>query len=213
MMPVEKTIIAKNAFANLNIKNTLGVYLADKNYKVLRIAEASKYPHVTYFFDGGKELEIRNTKKLIVPRKNVLTYDLYPAMSSYEVTDELLSCLDQFDFVVLNFANCDMVGHTGNFQATIEAVEAVDDNLGRIYKYVKQLDGLLIVTSDHGNAELMFDKEGNVITSHTCSSVPFILCDKNYKLHDGSLKDIAPTILSLLNEKIPEEMTGKKLFN
>lgn len=212
MMPVEKTIIATNAFPNIEAKNTLGVYLSEKGYKVLRLAEASKYPHVTYFFDGGLELDLKGTEKIIVPRKEVPTYDAYPKMSSYEVTDKLLEELENFDVVILNFANCDMVGHTGNFKATVEAVEAVDDNLGRIWKRIEEIGGTLLVTADHGNAELMFDEQGHMITSHTCNKVPFIICDESYTVNEGSLKDIAPTILRLLEESVPTEMTGSTLI-
>ncbi len=212
MMPVEKTIVTTNAFPTIEAKNTLGVYLSEKGYKVLRLAEASKYPHVTYFFDGGLELDLEGTKKIIVPRKNVPTYDAYPKMSSYEVTDKLIEELENFDVVILNFANCDMVGHTGNFKATVEAVEAVDENLGKIYQKVKEIGGTLLVTADHGNAEVMFDEQGHIITSHTCNKVPFIICDENYTVKEGSLKDIAPTILTLLKEPVPEAMTGTSLI-
>lgn len=210
MMPVEKSIIATNAFHELQITNSLGKYLSKKGYHVLRMAEASKYPHVTYFFDGGLELELEGTDKIIIARKDVATYDLYPAMSSYEMTDRLLEIMDQYDVIILNFANCDMVGHTGNFEATVKAVEAVDDNLGRIKQKIDALGGLLIVTADHGNAECMI-KDGQVITSHTCNKVPFIICDQNQTLKNGKLGDIAPTLLTLMEEDIPEEMTGEPL--
>lgn len=210
MMPVEKTIITTNAFHELDVTNPLGVYLSEKKFHVLRMAEASKYPHVTYFFDGGLELELEGTDKVIIPRKNVATYDLYPAMSSYEMTDKLLEIIADYDVVILNFANCDMVGHTGNFDATVQAVEAVDENLGRIKKKVDELGGLLIVTADHGNAECML-QDGKVITSHTCNKVPFIICKKDVTVKDGNLSDIAPTMLSLMNLEIPKEMTGKRL--
>lgn len=213
MMPVEHTIISTPAFQPAQLNNTLGTYLSDKDYKVLRIAEASKYPHVTYFFDGGLELELKGTDKVIIPRKNVETYDLYPAMSSYEITDKLLEIMDKYDVVILNFANCDMVGHTGNFDATIKAVEAVDENIGRIKKKVDELGGLFIVTADHGNAEYMIDEKGNVITSHTCNPVPFIICNQNYEVKDGKLGDIAPTLLQIINCNIPKEMTGYVLCN
>lgn len=212
MMPVEHTIISTPAFIMPKLDRTLGMYLAEKNYKVLRIAEASKYPHVTYFFDGGLELELKGTDKIIVPRKDVATYDLYPAMSSYEVTDQLLKVINQYDVVILNFANCDMVGHTGNFEATVKAVEAVDENVGRIKKKVDELGGLLIVTADHGNAEYMENEEGEIITSHTCNLVPFIVCDKVYQVKNGKLGDIAPTILEIMQEDIPSEMTGNVLI-
>ncbi len=212
MMPVEASIICHNAFPHVEVPDSLGVYLSKCHKKVLRIAEASKYPHVTYFFDGGKELELEGTDKIIVPRKNVATYDLAPRMSADEVTDQLLARMDQYDVVILNFANCDMVGHTGNLEATIQAVEAVDENLGRIYQKVKELEGLLIVTADHGNSELMLDDENHVITSHTTNLVPFIMTDSKYRLRDGKLGDIAPTILEVMNLPQPEVMTGVSLI-
>ncbi len=206
MMSVEKSILANPAFPPLSVENPLGVILSEKGYKVLRIAEASKYPHVTYFFDGGEERTLENTDCLIVPRKDVATYDMYPAMSSFELTDKLLEVMGQYDVIILNFANCDMVGHTGNYPKVIEAVEAVDKNLGRIYEKVNELDGTLLVTADHGNAEYMFDEDGHVITSHTCNKVPFILCQDDIKIKKGSLANIAGTILSLLKEDAPIEM-------
>ena len=211
MLPVEKTIISTPAFHIPEVNNSLGVYLSKNNKKVLRIAEASKYPHVTYFFDGGKELELNNTDKIIVPRKNVATYDLAPEMSAYEITDKLLAIMDQYDVIILNFANCDMVGHTGNLDAAIKAVETVDECIGKLYQKIKELNGLMIITADHGNCELMIDEEDNVITTHTTNKVPFIICDNNYQVKDGKLGDIAPTILKLINLEVPEEMTGNSL--
>lgn len=212
MMPVERTIVGTSAFKNLDLSNTLGIYLSNQGKKVLRIAEASKYPHVTYFFDGGLELDLPGTDKIIVPRKEVATYDLAPRMSADEVTEKLLEVMDQYDVVVLNFANCDMVGHTGNLQAAIEAVEAVDENLGKIYQKVSALGGLLLVTADHGNCELMLDDNDQVITSHTTNKVPFIICQEGLEVKDGKLGDIAPTMLALMGLEIPEEMTGEKLI-
>lgn len=212
MMPVERTIVGTSAFKNLDLSNTLGIYLSNQGKKVLRIAEASKYPHVTYFFDGGLELDLPGTDKIIVPRKEVATYDLAPRMSADEVTEKLLEVMDQYDVVILNFANCDMVGHTGNLQAAIEAVEAVDENLGKIYQKVLELGGLLLVTADHGNCELMLDDNDQVITSHTTNKVPFIICQEGLEVKDGKLGDIAPTMLALMGLEIPEEMTGEKLI-
>lgn len=212
MMPVEKSIVCTNAFHTPDVTNSLGEYLSKNNKKVLRIAEASKYPHVTYFFDGGKEMELAGTDKIIVPRKDVATYDLAPEMSAREITDKLLTIMDSYDVIILNFANCDMVGHTGNLDAAIKAVETVDECIGRLYEKIKELEGLMIVTADHGNCELMIDEEENVITSHTTNKVPFIICDENYQVKDGKLGDIAPTILKIMNLEIPEEMTGNSLI-
>ncbi len=213
MMPVEKTIICKNIFSHILVENPLGVYLANLNKKVLRIAEASKYPHVTYFFDGGKELELPNTDKIIVPRKDVETYDLAPRMSADEITEKLIEIVENYDLVILNYANCDMVGHTGNFKKTIEAVACVDENVLKLYNKIKEIDGLLIITADHGNAELMIDENSNVITSHTTNPVPFIICSNAYHLKDGGkLADIAPTILDIMHLEKPVEMTGESLL-
>lgn len=212
MMPVEKSIITTNAFHTPDVTNNLGEYLSKNNKKVLRIAEASKYPHVTYFLDGGKEMELPNTDKIIVPRKNVATYDMAPEMSAYEITDKLLEIIGNYDVIILNFANCDMVGHTGNLEAAIKAVETVDECIGKLYKKIQELNGLMIVTADHGNCELMIDDNNNVITSHTTNKVPFIICDNNYQVKDGKLADIAPTILNIINLEIPKEMTGEILI-
>lgn len=212
MMPVEKTIISTPAFNIPEVTNCLGVYLSNCDKKVLRIAEASKYPHVTYFFDGGKELTLPKTDKIIIPRKDVATYDLAPEMSANEITDKLLEVMSDYDVIILNFANCDMVGHTGDLNATIKAVETVDYNIGRLYQKIKELDGLMIVTADHGNCELMIDENDNVITSHTTNQVPFIICNNNYQVKDGKLGDIAPTILKIMSLPIPKEMTGDILI-
>ena len=140
----------------------------------------------------------------------VATYDLQPEMSANQVTNSLLKELDNdYDFVILNFANCDMVGHTGDMKATIKAVETVDNNLGKIYDKVKSLNGLLLVTADHGNAEYMIDSMGEPFTAHTTNKVPFIVCRMCYEVKEGKLGDIAPTMLSLANLDIPKEMTGK----
>lgn len=212
MMPVEKTVISEPAFHTPTIKNSLGEYLSNKEKKVLRIAEASKYPHVTYFFDGGKELELPGTNKIIVPRKDVATYDMAPEMSANEITDRLLLEMDKYDVIILNFANGDMLGHTGNLEAAIKGIETIDYNIGRLYQKIKELDGTMIITADHGNCELMIDDDDNIITSHTTSLVPFIICNNKYKLKNGKLADIAPTILEIMNIEIPEEMEGYSLI-
>lgn len=213
MMGVEDSIICTNAYHHVEVKNSLGVYLSKCGKKVLRIAEASKYPHVTYFFDGGDDLSLEGTDKIIVPRKDVPTYDLAPRMSADEITDKLIQVIDNYDVVILNYANCDMVGHTGNFDATVDAVDAVLENLERLYKKVMDINGILLVTADHGNADVMFDDVGNIITSHTTSLVPFIVTSDKYKVHDGKLGDIAPTILDILDLDKPSEMTGVSLID
>jgi len=212
MMPVVESVIAEHAFEDPNLKNILGEYLEKNGLSQLRIAETEKYAHVTFFFDGGKEADYQNEKKLLIPSPKVATYDLKPEMSANEVTDALLDEINNYDVVILNFANGDMVGHTGVLDAAIKAVETVDYNLGRIYKKVKELGGVMIITADHGNCEEMLDKNGNVLTAHTTNFVPLIITNDNLELKDGKLGDIAPTMLDILNLEIPKEMTGTSLI-
>lgn len=213
MMTPEHTVISTPAFPPMHLTNTLGEYAASKGLKVLRIAEASKYPHVTYFFDGGEEKDLPNTDKIIVPRKDVATYDLYPKMSAYEVADKLIDVMDKYDLIILNFANCDMVGHTGKFDKVEEAVKAVDENIKRLYDTATKEGFTMFITADHGNAEIMIDDKDEVITSHTTSPVPFIITDDNVeKISSGKLGDIAPTILDYMGLDIPKEMTGNQLI-
>ena len=213
MMPVSDEVICNNAFELQKLDNTLGEYLSKNHKTQLRIAETEKYAHVTYFFDGGVEKDLDGCKRILVNSPKVATYDLKPEMSAYEVTDKLIKELDNhLDVVILNFANGDMVGHTGNLDAAIKAIETVDDCVGKIYKKLEEIGGILIVTADHGNSEVMIDDNGNIITSHTTNKVPFIITDKSIKLEDGKLADIAPTILYILGLDIPEEMTGNILI-
>lgn len=212
MMP-EHTVISTPVFPPMHLTNTLGEYAASKGLKVLRIAEASKYPHVTYFFDGGEEKDLPNTDKIIVPRKDVATYDLYPKMSAYEVADKLIETMEKYDLIILNFANCDMVGHTGKFDKVEEAVRAVDENIKRLYDTATKEGFTMFITADHGNAEIMIDDKDEIITSHTTSPVPFIITDNNIeKINSGKLGDIAPTILDYMGLDIPVEMTGNRLI-
>lgn len=214
MLPVVESVKAPHAFDDPSLKNILGEYIANKGLSQLRIAETEKYAHVTFFFDGGKEEDYPNERKILIPSPKVATYDLKPEMSIEEVTQALLNELstNKYDLIILNFANCDMVGHTGSLEAAIKAVEAVDKNLGKLYQKIQELNGLMIVTADHGNCELMIDENDNVITSHTTNKVPFIICNENYKPKDGKLGDIAPTILKIMDLEIPEEMTGNSLI-
>lgn len=213
MMMPEHTVISTPAFPPMHLTNTLGEYAASKGLKVLRIAEASKYPHVTYFFDGGEEKDLPNTDKIIVPRKDVATYDLYPKMSAYEVADKLIGTMEKYDLIILNFANCDMVGHTGKFDKVEEAVRAVDENIKRLYDAAIEKGFTMFITADHGNAEIMIDDKDEIITSHTTSPVPFIITDNNIeKINNGKLGDIAPTILDYMELDIPKEMTGNDLL-
>ncbi len=208
LMPVSNEVICTNAFELNNLSNTLGEVVADNNLKQLRIAETEKYAHVTYFLDGGKELELKNCDRLLIPSPKVATYDLKPEMSANKITEEILKVMNNYDLIILNFANGDMVGHTGNLDAAIKAVETLDKCVEKIYE---NLEGTLIITADHGNCEEMIDENSNILTSHTTNKVPFLIT-KDYNLQDGKLADIAPTILNLLNIEIPKEMTGQNLI-
>ena len=212
MLPVVASVKAEHAFNDLKLENILGEYLAKKGLSQLRIAETEKYAHVTFFFDGGKEMDYEKEKKILIPSPKVATYDLKPEMSANEVTEALLPEIENFDVIILNFANGDMLGHTGVIDAAIQGVETVDKNIGKIYKRIKELDGIMLVTADHGNCEEMLDEEGNVITSHTTNLVRMIITKEGLELKDGKLGDIAPTMLDLLELEIPEEMTGESLL-
>ena len=212
MMPVSDEVICKNAYGHEKLDNTLGEYLSQKGLKQLRIAETEKYAHVTYFFDGGVEKELDGCDRILIPSPKVATYDLKPEMSAYEITDTLLDKLKNYDITILNFANGDMVGHTGVFDATVKAVEVVDECIGKLYKKCEELGYTFIITADHGNSDYMLDDNDNIITSHSTSKVPFIVTDTKYTLNNGKLADIAPTILDVMGIKIPKEMTGESLI-
>lgn len=212
MFPVTETVKAPHAFNDLDLKNILVDYLHKFKKSQLRLSETEKFPHVTFFFDGGREVSYDDMKKIIVPSPKVATYDLKPAMSVYEVTDEFLKEAANFDVVIMNLANGDMVGHTGNYDAAKQAVEDMDKCLAKIYNEVMKLDGILIIIADHGNCDMMWDSNHNSVTSHTTNPVPCIITKENIELEDGKLADIAPTMLYLLNLPIPSEMTGKVLI-
>jgi len=213
MFHVSDELISLTAFNHQSLDNMFGPYISSLGLKQLRIAETEKYAHVTYFFDGGKELELPGKDQILVSSPKVATYDLDPEMSAYEVTDKLLDAIDKniYDVIILNLANGDMVGHTGSIPATIKAVETVDKCVGRIFDKVSLSNGLLILTADHGNSDYMLDDNERVVTSHSTSKVPFIITDSKYTLKDGKLADIAPTMLSILGLKIPTEMDGNVL--
>lgn len=214
MMPVTDSVLCSHAFDHQDLKMTMGTYLCEKGLKQLRIAETEKYAHVTYFYDGGLEKEFAGMKKILIPSPKVATYDMKPEMSAKEVTDILLNELekDYYDVVILNYANGDMVGHTGNYDAALVAVEFLDQCLRRLYDKIKEKDGILIVTADHGNCDIMKDSQNFSVTSHTTSLVPFIVTKNNIKLNNGKLSDIAPTMIELLNLEKPNEMTGNSLI-
>ena len=212
MYPVTETVKSKRAFEDLDLKNILVDYLHDNGISQLRIAETEKYPHVTFFFDGGKEIEYDDMKKILIPSPKVATYDLKPEMSVYEVTDAFLKEVENYDVTIMNLANGDMVGHTGVYEAAVKAVEDMDVCITKIYNKVQELNGTLIIIADHGNCDVMWDEEGKPVTSHTTNPVPCIITKENIELNDGKLADISPTILDLIGIKIPKEMTGKSLI-
>ena len=214
MMNVRDTVVCDVAFTLEQLNNTFGEWISKAGLKQLRIAETEKYNHVTYFFDGNKNIDYRGEKKILIESPKVKTYDLAPEMSAKKITNTLLNELDnnEYDYVILNFANCDMVGHTGVLSAAISAVETVDECIGKIYNKIQEKHGLLVITADHGNSEYMIDEDGNPYTAHTTNKVPFIVCSTKYKLKNGKLADIIPTIFKINNLNIPSEMTGDILI-
>jgi len=209
----------KIAFKPQTLTNTLGEYLAKSGLKQLRIAETEKYAHVTFFFNGGVEKANENEDRELISSPKVATYDLKPEMSAYEVTEKVLEKIDQdeYDVIILNFANCDMVGHTGVFDAAVTAVKAVDECVGKVIDKILSIGGNAIITADHGNADKMVSEDGSPFTAHTTNVVPFIVVGeqfKDVKLRDGGiLADVAPTLLDMIGLPVPQEMTGKSLIN
>ncbi len=201
-------------FGKQNIDMTLGEFISKKGGKQLRIAETEKYPHVTFFFSGGREDEFEGESRILINSPKVATYDMQPEMSAYLVTDALEKELNAktYDFICLNYANCDMVGHTGEYQAIIDAVQAVDKSLSRTVETAKENGYDLIIIADHGNAEKALNEDGSVNTAHTVGSVPIIYVGNKFqKVEAGILADIAPTICKVMDLEIPEQMTGKAL--
>ena len=205
----------KVAFEPQSLTNTFGEYIADKGLTQLRIAETEKYAHVTFFFNGGVEAEFAGEERALIPSPQVATYDLKPAMSAFEVADEAVSRIKsgKYDVIVLNFANCDMVGHTGMMNAAIQAVEAVDECVGKVIDALMEMNGIALITSDHGNADQMVDyTTKGAFTAHTTNVVPLILVGSDKKLRVGRLADLAPTMLDLIGLDKPSEMTGESLL-
>ena len=194
------------AWPRVAVKNGLGEYLSSLSLTQLRIAETEKYAHVTFFFNGGVEKQYPGEDRVLVPSPKVATYDLQPEMSAYEVCDKCVERINSgaYDVVILNFANCDMVGHTGVLEAAVKAVETVDTCVGRVVEATLKMGGIAMITADHGNAEVM--------TAHTTNPVPFILCGAGTELRTGRLADIAPTILDVMGLACPPEMDGKSLI-
>ena len=204
------------AFKKEELKNTFGEYISNKGLTQLRIAETEKYAHVTFFFNGGEEKQYKGEDRILVPSPKVETYDLKPEMSACEVTDKVVEAInsEKYDCIILNYANPDMVGHTGNLEAAIKAIETIDKCVGRVVEAVQKQEGVLLITADHGNAEQMIDyKTGEPHTAHTTNPVPLILVGmEEAKLKEGKLADIAPTMLDIMHLEKPEEMTGESLL-
>lgn len=206
---------AQVAYENDNLKNTIGEVLASNGKTQLRIAETEKYPHVTFFMSGGREEKFDGEERILIASPKVATYDLKPEMSAYEVTDALLAAIaaDKFDGIILNFANPDMVGHSGMLEPTIKAIEVVDECLGKVVDALLEKGGAAIITADHGNSDEVVTLEGNPMTAHTTNPVPVIVTKPNLMLRNGGiLADLAPTMLELLEVSQPIEMTGKSLI-
>ena len=202
------------AYPRQAVRNGLGEYLSNLGLTQLRIAETEKYAHVTFFFNGGVETQFPGEDRVLVPSPKVATYDLQPEMSAYEVCDKCVERIESgaYDVIILNFANCDMVGHTGVFDAAVKAVETVDECVGRVVDATMKMGGIAMITADHGNAETMTQEDGSPMTAHTTDLVPFILCGAGSELRQGRLADIAPTILDVMGLAAPEEMDGQTLI-
>lgn len=210
-----ETVEGEVAFKSVNLDNTLGEVLSQNQLNQLRIAETEKYPHVTFFFSGGREEKFPGEERILIDSPKVATYDLQPEMSVFGVTDALLEEIkaDKHDVIILNFANPDMVGHSGKLEPTIKAIEAVDECLGKVVDAITEKDGAAVITADHGNSDEVITLEGNPMTAHTTNPVPVIVTKQGAELrNDGILADLSPTLLDLLKVKQPEQMTGKTLI-
>jgi len=202
------------AWPHKEVKNGLGEYLSSLGLTQLRIAETEKYAHVTFFFNGGVEMQYPGEDRVLVASPKVATYDLQPEMSAYEVCDKCVDRIEsgEYDVIILNYANCDMVGHTGVLDAAVKAVETVDECVGKVVEATLKMGGIAMITADHGNAECMAQPDGSPMTAHTTNVVPFILCGAGSELRPGRLADIAPTILDVMGLACPPEMDGKSLI-
>lgn len=204
------------AFKKESLTNTFGEYISKHDLTQLRIAETEKYAHVTFFFNGGEEKQYEGEDRILIPSPKVETYDLKPEMSALEVTEKVIEAIEskKYDSIILNYANPDMVGHTGNLEAAIKAIETIDECLGRVLDAISKVEGIVLITADHGNSEQMIDyKTGEPHTAHTTNPVPLILVGmENVQLKEGKLADLAPTMLDIMNLEKPEEMTGESLL-
>ena len=204
------------AFKPQELTNTFGKYIAENGLTQLRIAETEKYAHVTFFFNGGVETPYKNEERDLIASPKVATYDLQPEMSAYKVCDKVVEEIKsgKFDVIILNYANCDMVGHTGVFDAAVKAVEAVDACVGKTVDAILEMGGVAMITADHGNADQMLEEDGvSPFTAHSCNPVPFCVVGYPCTLHEGRLADIAPTMLQVLGLPQPAEMDGKSLMD
>ena len=204
-------------FKKDNVDNTLAQYLASQGKRQLHIAETEKYAHVTFFFNGGREEPFENEDRILVPSPKVATYDLKPEMSAYEVKDKLVEAIKEtkYDFIVVNYANGDMVGHTGVYDAIVKAVETIDNCLHDTVEAAKEANYEIIIIADHGNCDNAINKDGTPNTAHSLNPVPFIFVsnNKNATVNDGRLADVAPSILQIMELAQPTEMTGTGLIN
>ena len=214
MMKYADQVKGELAFGLQKLDNLIGDVVAEKGLRQLRIAETEKYAHVTFFFDGGADRNIKGADRILVNSPKVATYDLKPEMSAYEVCDKVCAAIEtrEYDMIILNFANCDMVGHTGVIPAAVKAVEAVDTCVGKVVAALDSVGGVAIITADHGNAEKLADEDGRPFTAHTTNPVPVVITDRNIKIRDGILSDLAPTILDLMEIEVPADMTSKTLI-
>ena len=217
MTPYDETMPNVHiAFKKEALSNTFGEYISNLGLTQLRIAETEKYAHVTFFFNGGEEKQYNGEDRILIPSPKVETYDLKPEMSAYEVTDKVLEAIksEKYNAIILNYANPDMVGHTGNLEAAVKAIETIDECVGKVVEAVQEKNGVLLITADHGNAEQMIDyKTGEPHTAHTTNPVPLILVGmEDAKLKPGKLADLAPTMLDIMNLEKPQEMTGESII-
>jgi 2,3-bisphosphoglycerate-independent phosphoglycerate mutase len=203
------------AYKPKNLDNTLGEVLVQNNLTQLRIAETEKYPHVTFFFSGGRDAELPGETRILIPSPKVATYDLQPEMSAFELAEAAVKEIEaeRQDVIIMNFANPDMVGHSGLLEPTVKAIEATDTCLGRVVEAILAKGGVVCITADHGNADVVTNPDGSRNTAHTTNPVPFIVTDKHVTLRDGGiLADIAPTMLDLLHVNKSAEMTGTSII-
>lgn len=217
MTPYDETMPnVKVAFKKEPLKNTFGEYISNNGLTQLRIAETEKYAHVTFFFNGGEEKQYKGEDRILVPSPKVETYDLKPEMSAIEVTDKVVEAIksEKYDSIILNYANPDMVGHTGNLEASIKAIETIDNCVERVIEEINKVNGICLITADHGNSEQMIDyKTGEPHTAHTTNPVPLILVGmEGVTLKTGKLADLAPTMLDIMGLKKPDEMTGESII-